>query len=94
MMHCAATLSSASKRQAFASASSTSLRMRNGRLRAGLQAGERAGGGGAAQRLFERQAGRQARAEIAAEGVAGADRVDRRDLERGHGEIAFRRRRQ
>ena len=92
MMHCAATLSSTMRTaQPFAKRLVDLLGVRDRRLRAGLQAGERAGGGRAAQRLFQRQAGIEPGAEIAAERVAGADRVDRRDLQRRDGKIALRR---
>ena len=93
MMHCAAKLSSTSGRQALRQRLVDLLGVRDRGLRAGLQAGERAGRGGAAQRLLERQAGVEPGAEIAAERVAGADRVDRRDLQRRDGKLAFAARR-
>lgn len=62
------------------------LRQRNRRLRTRLQASERACRRGARERLFEREGGRQAGAEIAAKGVAGADRVDRSYLQCRDGE--------
>ena len=57
------------------------LRLWDRGLRAGLEAGERAGDGGAAQRILQLHAVCQRRGEIAAERVARADRVDRLDLQ-------------
>src|SRR5829696_7541895 len=53
---------------------------RNGGLRASLRAGEACRGGCQLERRRERQALGKAGREVAAEGVAGADRVDRLDL--------------
>src|SRR5215217_1709572 len=56
----------------------------NGRLRAGFEAGEAGGDGGAFHRRFEIEAGIEAGGEVAAERIAGADRVHRLDRQCRH----------